>query len=248
MIVTPIRTNKITSRDKSIFEILDKYLKEFNERSVLAVTSKIVSILEGRIVPISRTTKDDLVKKEAQFYIPRNKNKYNICTSITYDNLISSSGIDESNGAGNYVLWPKNPQKSANQIRQYLNNRFKIKNAGVLIIDSHTIPLRPGVSGFALSHSGFLAIKRYIGKPDLFGRAFHMTNQSIMDGLAASASVAMGEGNEQTPLAIISNISFVEFQSGNPTKRELNNLKIEVEDDIYSLLLENAPWKKGQGG
>ncbi len=248
MIITPVRTHKITSKDKSIFEIFDKYIKEFKERSVLVVTSKIVSILEGRIVPISKTTKDELVKKEAQFYIPRSKNKYNICTSITYGKLISSAGIDESNGAGNYVLWPKNPQKSANQIRKYLIKRFKVKYSGVLIIDSHTVPLRPGVSGFTLAHSGFLAIKRYIGKPDLFGRAFHMTNQSIIDGLAASSSVVMGEGNEQTPLAIVSDIPFVDFQSRNPTKRGLNNLKIRIEDDIYSLLLSNVPWEKGYKG
>jgi F420-0:gamma-glutamyl ligase len=70
---------------------------------------------------------------------------------------------------------------------------------------------------------------------------------NIANGLAAAAVTLMGEGSEQTPLAVLEDISFVEFQRRNPTEQEVINLKIEREDDLYWPLLQLAPWKKGKG-
>ena len=56
----------------------------------------------------------------------------------------------------------------------------------------------------------------------------------------------MGEGSEQTPLAVISDIPFVHFQDRNPTEEELAELKISIEDDVYAPLLKAANWKKGK--
>ncbi len=55
----------------------------------------------------------------------------------------------------------------------------------------------------------------------------------------------MGEGNEQTPLAVIKNIPFVQFQDRNPTEEELDELKISLDDDLYAPLLKAVKWKKG---
>ena len=142
-------------------------------------------------------------------------------------------------------MWPKDPQKSANEIREHLKKKYGLKNVGVLITDSKTTPLRYGVTGIGISHSGFLAINNFIGTPDIFGRILKMTTVSVMDGLSSAAVVCMGEGSEQTPLAIISDASFVKFVDHNPTDEELGLLNIDLETDVYGELLKGAPWQKG---
>ena len=246
MEITPIKTHKITKKDKSILEILDKYLDEFENNSILVVTSKIISITEGRIVPVEGSNKDELVEQESEYYLPKEENKYGFHLTITQNLLIPAAGIDESNGNGFYILWPENPFQSANKIREYLVNRFRIKHAGVIITDSKTTPLRWGTTGVAISYSGFKPLKDYIGKPDLFNREMRVTTSNIMDGLAAGAVSIMGEGQEQTPIAVISDISNVEFVDRNPTEEEIENLKIDLETDVYSSILKRAPWKKGK--
>ncbi|MBI2600657.1 coenzyme F420-0:L-glutamate ligase [Candidatus Daviesbacteria bacterium] len=247
MKLTPIKTHKITKEDKDILKILDKYIVSMKENSVLAITSKIVAVCEGRVVEISKTNRDELVEKEAEIYLSPRENKYGFHITVKHNMLIASAGIDESNGNGYYVLWPKDPQQAANQIRQYLKARFSLTNVGVIITDSKTTPLRWGVTGIALSHSGFVALNTYVGKPDLFGRPLHVTKANAMDGLAASAVLVMGEGAEQTPMAIIEDVPFVEFQDRNPTQQELDMLKIEIDDDIYAPFLKNASWRRGKG-
>jgi len=136
-----------------------------------------------------------------------------------------SAGIDESNSNGFYILHPKDLQETANKIRIYLCKRFKLKNVGVLITDSKTTPLRWGTTGVALAHSGFLALNDYIDTPDIFGRKLKVTKVNISDGLAAAAVLVIGEGREQTPLAIISETASVKFQVSNsaPTGKVSSN-------------------------
>lgn len=246
MQVKTIKTHKITKSDKDIFEILDKYLAEFSENSILVVTSKIISITERRIVPVGNSNKDELVEKESEYFLPKEENKYGFHLTITQNLLIPAAGIDESNGNGYYILWPENPQESANKIREYLVKRFNIKHAGVIITDSKTTPLRWGTTGVAIAYSGFRPLNNYIGKKDLFNREMRVTTSNVMDGLAAAAVVVMGEGQEQTPLATISEIPNVEFQDRNPTSEEVKDLKIDLDTDVYSSILKRAPWKKGE--
>lgn len=247
MKIIPIKTHKITQKDKDLFVILDKYLPKISEKSIVAITSKIVAITEGRLVKMNGIDKDDLIKQEAQFYLPRNQNPYDVSFTITHSMLAATAGIDESNANGCYILWPKNPQQTVNTVRAYLKKRFGLKNVGVIITDSKTSPLRWGVTSVALAYSGFKPLKDYIGKDDLFGRKFQFEKLSIIDSLAGAASVVMGEGAEQTPLAIISDLSFVEFQDRNPTVKELKALSISIDEDLYGPFLKNVKWKKGEG-
>ena len=165
MIVKAVQTNKILPGGPSIFEVLDKTVTKLKEGSIVAITSKIVSICEGRVVPIGNIDKEALIKSEADYYLPPTSSKHGISFSITKNTLIPMAGIDESNASGNYILWPADPQKSANEIRQYLTKQFGIKKVGVIITDSSVMPLRYGTVGIVVSHSGFLAANDYRGKP-----------------------------------------------------------------------------------
>ncbi len=245
MILTGIKTHKITQKDKDIFKILDRYVKKLSEKSVVAVASKIVAITEGRIVKIGTIDKDELIKQESQYYLPRSQNPYNVSLTITGGALVASAGIDESNGNGYYILWPKNPQESANRIRAWLKVRFSLKNVGVIITDSRTTPLRWGVTGFSIAYSGFEPLKNYIGTKDIFGKILEFTKLSVIDNMAGATSLVMGEGNEQTPIAVIEKIPGIVFKEKNPKKKDLEKIKITIDEDLYGSFLKNVNWKKG---
>ncbi len=56
----------------------------------------------------------------------------------------------------------------------------------------------------------------------------------------------MGEGSEQPPLAVVSDLPFVAFQERDPSAEELQQLQIAVADDLYGPLLTSVQWHKGQ--
>ncbi|MFH0852842.1 MAG: coenzyme F420-0:L-glutamate ligase [bacterium] len=268
MKITTIRTGKIVPGMQTLENVLDSNIPPLKEGSVVAVTSKIISICEGRVVPVesaggsgktggsdktnkadkmNKTDKAELVKREADFILYPKKQRYNIILTLKRNVLIPTAGIDESNGNGYYVLWPADPQKSANEIRAYLRKRFHIKDIGVIVTDSHTSPFRRGTTGVAIAYSGFQALRNYVGKPDIFGRTMKVTKANVADALAVAAVLVMGEGSEQTPLAIIEEVPFVGFQRRNPSAGELRGLYISIESDLYGPLLTSVKWHKGGG-
>ncbi len=213
---------------------------------MLAVTSKVVGICEGRVVPIGSVEKEDLIKQESDFFLDPSLSKYNMSFTITHRTLVPVAGIDESNSNGNYVLWPKDPQASANKARAYLKKRFGLKNVGVILTDSTARPLHYGTEGVAIAYSGFAPSNNYIGQPDLFGREFKVSISNILDALASAAVVVMGEGTEQTPLAVIEDVPFARFQEGDPSQAEVDGFYLShMKDDLFEPFLKNAPWQKG---
>jgi dihydrofolate synthase / folylpolyglutamate synthase len=246
MQIQAIRTHKITPADQDLLAVLDANTPPLAENSVLAVTSKIVSLCQGRVAQIGEVEKQQLIEQEADSFLPPDANRYHVTLTIKDNILIPSAGIDESNSDNHYVLWPADAQGVANTIRTHLCRRFGRQRLGVLITDSKTTPLRWGVTGVAVAHSGFAALNDYIGRTDLFGRPLRMTKVNVADALAAAAVLVMGEGDEQTPLAVISDLPFVRFQERDPTAEELQDLSIAPEDDLYAPLLKSVPWRRGQ--
>ncbi|MEY4548700.1 MAG: hypothetical protein RL685_4895 [Pseudomonadota bacterium] len=240
-----LQTHVIPPNERDLFGILDRYVAELPERSVLAITSKIVAICEGRVRPMAGTDKQALIAEEAERYLPPDP-RYGVCLTLKQGLLIATAGIDESNADGWYVLWPSDAQRSAHAIRAHLAARHGLTELGVVITDSRSTPIRPGVTGVALAHSGFLALNDYVGKEDLFGRPLRMTKVNVMDALAASAVLVMGEGSECTPLAVIDELPFVSFRASSPTAEEVARLRIAPEDDLYAPLLTGVAWKTGR--
>lgn len=245
MIIHSIKTHKIVPGKETLYGVLDEYIKTLPNKSILVITSKIVAICEGRVIKINEAKKEDLIKQEAEYYLPLKQNKYSTILTIKRSLLNRTSGIDESNGNGHYIFWPVDPQKTANSVREYLCKRLKKKNIGIIITDSRSVPLRRGATGVALAHSGFDALNNFIGKPDIFGRELKVTISNVMDALAAGAVTVIGESNEQTPIAVIEDIPFIKFRNRSPSKKELEELYIAMENDIFAPVLQSVPWKKG---
>lgn len=245
MQISPIKTNPVQVNE-SIITVLDSFCPVLQNNDVLCITSKIISLCEGNAIKTEdKEKKRKYIHQCAEYYIDEKNNQYGVTLTITKGILIASAGIDESNGNGHLVFWPKDPFFSAKTVWSYLRKKFGIKNLGIIITDSHTTPLRWGTSGIGIAWCGFHPLNSYIGKPDIFNRKLTMTKASILDGLAASAVVAMGEGNEQTPLCLIRDIPLITFTKYPPSAREIDNLKITIADDIYAPILSRARWKKG---
>jgi F420-0:gamma-glutamyl ligase len=223
----------VFKRDEDLGAYLISHLKDLNlEGKVLAVTSKIVSLAEGRLVPQAEISKQDLVRREADRYL--GVGGYGVDLTIKHGLLIPAAGIDESNSEnGDFILYPENPYASAEAVWRTLRDAFGLKNFGVVLTDSHVLPLRLGVTGIGLSHWGFKATRSLVNKPDLFDRPLKFTYVDVIDSLAAMAVFAMGESNDQTPVALISGAA-LEFSDSSSAAE----ISIEPENDLYWPLLK----------
>lgn len=248
MIVTPIKTRIIMPPKDDLLEVISKSVKSLKEKSIVVITSKVVSIWQGRCIPIdSLKNKDNLIIKEADFYISRKLVPGQWCMQTLKNNLlIPSAGIDESNANGYYILWPDNLEHVVKKIYNWFKKKYHIKDIGIIISDSHTIPLRRGVLGISLAHYGFVPLKDYRKEKDLFGRSFKVSQTNIADSLSAAAVLLMGEGSECTPLAVIEDVPFIEFTSKlfNP-KTKFSSFEIKTKEDLYYPLISAIKWKKG---
>ena len=248
MLVQAIKTRKFLPPKDNLWDLLSS-IRNLKENSVVAITSKVISISEGRCIPFKDISKDELAAKEADKYLPRELSPGGwILHTIKNNMLIASSGVDESNGADYYILWPRAPYLSAKKIWQSLKRKFKINNLGIIITDSRLVPLRRGVVGIAISYFGFKPLKDYRGKVDIFGREFKMETSNIPDSLASAAVLEMGEGKESQPIAIISNIPSIQFINKEYRGAKDDSFEIEEEKDVFYPFLSSVKWQKGKSG
>lgn len=232
--VLPIQTEIFRPWDKLAEFIVNSVPSDLVcENMTIAVTSKIVSLAEGRLVNKSLYSKVDLVQREADVYLGEIGHGCHL--TVKSGLLMASAGIDESNSETNeFILYPKNPFLSATNLWRDLKNIWKIDRLGVILTDSHTTPLRRGVTGVCLSYAGFQAVRSLIGTPDLFGRPLKMTQMNLADGLAASAVMVMGEGSERRPIAVLQNAP-IEFTDS----WQVEEFQIPLEEDLYSPLFKS---------
>ncbi len=216
---------------------------------IIAISSKVVSIDEGRTLSMdSVPNKELLIQQEADFYLKAPKSsKYRRRFTIAKGAMAGSAGIDESNGSGHYVLYPKDPFKSAKQWRAWIMKEYDLSEVAVIITDSMSLPLRRGAIGFALSWDGLDPIRDYRGTPDIFGRLIQAETANLVDALAASAVLEMGEGNEQTPVAIIRDAKNIVRKNRSP-KNDVQ-LLVDPLDDVFTPFFfhKSFKWKKGGG-
>lgn len=240
MLVKTVKTKTFIPPQDDLFSVIRESVLNLKEKSIIVITSKVVSIWEGRCIKKSELiNKDKLVKQEADLYIEREKDT-DVLLTIKDNILIPTSGIDESNANEYYILWPEKPFLSAKKIYEFIKENFNLKNFGIIISDSHTTPLRTGIIGIGISFYGFNPLRDYRGKKDIFGRELKMSQTNIIDSLAAAAVYKMGEGAEQTPIAIIEDIDDIEFLEKDFL------ISIDPDIDIYAPLIKSEKWKKGK--
>lgn len=230
----PIKTRKFLPPKDNLFKLLNDHLPALKDKDLLLITSKLVSIHQGRCVPITKTTtlkdKIALIKTEADAYLAQNPH------SLTLKDLTLTpyAGIDRGNANNHYILWPKHIQLQAKTLWQYLKTKHHLKHLGIIIVDSFCLPLRWGHMGISIGFYGFHPNKPYAGQKDIFGAKIIQANSNLVDGLSALGAVLMGEGNEQTPLLLVRGFTKIKFTS----KDTLPELKASPKDDLYAPLLK----------
>ena len=250
MIVTPIKTRVLHPPQDDLLAAIGAAIKKIPEKSILVITSKVVSIWEERCLPQSQYTRSELVPEEAEYYFPKNRTKlFEYQAAIKHNVFIASAGIDKSNSEKYFTLLPLKPNESAKRIWQWLRKKYNVNRCGVLITDSHLMPFRRGTVGVSIGFYGFEPLTDYRGMPDLFGRPLHVTLRNVVDGVAAASVTVMGEGDESTPIALVTELPFVHFVA-RPyrPKNPMDGLLVRPRDDVFYPLLRRAKWKKGKGG
>lgn len=220
----------------NIYDLLDKYLPRLVDGDIIVITSKVLAIHQGRCVKIKPAVKkDELIKKEADAYISRRRVPLRaVILTLKQHTLIPSAGIDESNGNGYYILWPRKVNSLLKEIHRYLRRKHHLKRLALIATDSHTIPLRYGVIGISIGFYGLEPLFDYRGKEDIFGKKLIMTRSNIVDALAAMSVLLMGEAKERRPIFIIRGAKFITF-----TKKDTwRDLIIPQQIDLYAPLLK----------
>jgi coenzyme F420-0:L-glutamate ligase/coenzyme F420-1:gamma-L-glutamate ligase len=121
--------------------------------------------------------------------------------------IMANAGVDQSNvaepqGRQLALLLPRDPDGSAAQLRDGLQERSGCR-VGVIINDSFGRPWRLGTAGIAIGCAGLPALLDLRGDPDLFGRPLQVTVVAHADEIAAAASLLMGQADEARPVVIV---------------------------------------------
>jgi coenzyme F420-0:L-glutamate ligase/coenzyme F420-1:gamma-L-glutamate ligase len=190
-----------------------------DDADVLVVTQKIVSKAEDRYVTLDSvdpgeealrlaqvTGKDprlvELVLGESTAVVRAAPNV--LITRHRCGYVMANAGIDRSNtgSSGRVLLLPKNADASALHLRRGLGLRFG-RQPALVISDSFGRPWRYGVVNVALGASGLPSLIDKRGDPDRDGRPLEVTQIAFADMIASAAGLAMGEGAEGIPAALI---------------------------------------------
>ncbi len=243
MLITPIKTRPLLAPKDSLTEALVASSLSLRNGDIVALSSKVVSIHEGRTIPLEKVPKEQLVVQEANWYREAPKSsRWRSRFTVACDVLVGSSGIDESNGHGHYILYPEDPFKSAKRWRRWLMKTYGVTELAVVITDSTSTPLRRGAIGFALAWDGIDPLRDYRGTTDIFGRTIAIELANLVDALAASAVLVMGEGAEQTPVAVIRGAKNISFKN---RAKHLDQLIVAPENDLFAPLFWDRAWKRG---
>jgi coenzyme F420-0:L-glutamate ligase / coenzyme F420-1:gamma-L-glutamate ligase len=121
--------------------------------------------------------------------------------------VLANAGIDASNveggDGGKVLLWPPDPDASARAIRADLV-RLTGRRIAVIVADSMGRAWRIGTCGTAIGAAGLTVVDDRRGKDaDLYDRTLQATMIAVADSLAAAAVLAMGDGAQGTPAALV---------------------------------------------
>lgn len=176
---------------------------ELRSKDVVAITSKIVSKSEGRVVPLDADDPlafEKLVVSQSKRILRRRGNL--MITETHHGFICANAGIDQSNIEQGYaVLLPNDPDKSARRIRKRISLMAGI-DAAVVITDTFGRTWRKGVCDVAIGCAGIAGLVDLRGTKDGRGRILSATEIAAADEIAAAAELAKPkDGN--TPVVIV---------------------------------------------
>ena len=223
---------------------------QLEDGDIVAITSKVVSVSQNRLVQFDAVSPSAKAEELAAKYglepgfvevVLREADQvyggvYRALLTSKGGIMLANSGIDHKNvPQGFAVLLPENPDKDASDIRREIGERVG-KHVGVMLTDSRTVPLRMGTIGVAIGISGFNPIRDCRGKPDLHNKPLLITRMAIADDLACAAHLVMGETTEKIPMVLIRGAP-VEFDES----ASIEAARIDSKDCLYMRIFQPNP-------
>jgi coenzyme F420-0:L-glutamate ligase/coenzyme F420-1:gamma-L-glutamate ligase len=208
---------------------------------ILAVTSKIVSKAENRLVAADdreAAITSQTVREVASRIAPDGR-----VTRIVENPLglvMAAAGVDASNVPDGYVLLlPEDPDASAHAIASAVRARSGLA-VGVVISDTFGRPWRTGQTDLAIGAAGVRVLDDLRGGVDDNGRDLQVTAAATADEIASAADLVKGK-TSRLPLAIVRGLA----ESVGPL--ELPGARFLVRlgpADMFRLGSEEA-WREG---
>ena len=226
---------------RAAVEAMEENDASIKDGDVLVVSSKFVSVSEGRFRDLTSVITSHRARKLATRFEMRPElvqlvleesdsiigGVPGFLLAINRGVLAPNAGIDQSNApAGQVVLYPKNPDSSAHKLRRQLLNILnidgvKVKRLGVIFSDSRITPTRLGTVGVAIATSGIRPTIDLRGMRDLFDNRFKFTLRAIADQIATAAEICMGESSESRPLVIVRGVRGVFEKPKTPFEKSM---------------------------
>lgn len=236
---------------EALLEALTKNNTKLEDGDVVVISTKYISNAQGRIIELNKIKTSDegeqiskkfKLKPEIAEVVIRESDKIfggisGFLITSSDDIMAPNAGIDKSNAKkGKIILYPKDPFKTAEEIRRKIFLNLSI-HVGVILVDSRLMPARIGTTGVAISCAGLEPVLDMRAKKDLDGNPLKVTFQAVADNLATIANHKMGEGGESKPFAIIKN------SGTNLTDRKINPSEMAISPDqcVYVRGLSNPP-------
>lgn len=158
---------------------------------VVAVTQKVVSKTEGRVVPAEGGDRARWVEREARRVVARRGDL--VIAETAHGFVCANAGVDASNvPEGFLTLLPEDPDGSAERLRADLSERLGARIA-VVITDTFGRPWRRGLVDVAIGCAGLPALVDLRGTADRHGRELEATVVALADQVAAAAGLVMAK-------------------------------------------------------
>ncbi len=167
---------------------------------VVAVTQKIVSKAEGRVVPEVERGHRGWVASETARVVARREDL--VIAQTRHGFVCANAGVDASNVASGFLtLLPDDPDASAARIREALG-RVAGGDVGVVVTDTFGRAWRRGLVDVAIGSAGLPALVDLRGTPDHTGRLLEATVVALADELAAASGLVMAK-DARVPAAVL---------------------------------------------
>jgi coenzyme F420-0:L-glutamate ligase / coenzyme F420-1:gamma-L-glutamate ligase len=208
---------------------------------VLAITSKIVSKAEGRLV--AAADREAAITSQTVREVAARTNADGGTTRIVENPLglvMAAAGVDASNVPDGFVLLlPEDPDASARAIAAAVRERSGCE-IGVVVSDTFGRPWRFGQTDLAIGAAGVHIVDDRRGGRDDNGRDLRVTAAATADEIASAADLVKGK-TSRLPVAIVRGLPDVVGPLELPGARSIVRLGPA---DMFRVGSEEA-WREG---
>jgi coenzyme F420-0:L-glutamate ligase/coenzyme F420-1:gamma-L-glutamate ligase len=222
--------------DQVVLLALTRHRLRLRKGNVVAIASKVVATCEGRMQKLSQVRVSRAAKRVSRKWnlderlatiVLEEANEIlggvpGFLLTIKNRILTANAGVDLKNcPPGSAILWPEDADSSAMRLRESLESNYGVR-LGVIVVDSRVTPMRLGTIGLAIGASGLLPVRDLRGAPDIYGRKIMVTQTNVVDDLAASAHLLMGEASERIGMVIVRDAPVPLSSAGSSRRAYLN--------------------------